>query len=128
MAGIPKKIVQMVLARDRGLCQLDDPGCELIATVADHRANRGMGGSDILNDPACLVAACWRGNQWKETVHGSDLDRLIIRGVRVRRDSTNAKTLTRCLETPVRMVDGLLYWLTSDGRRVPVGDEDDKPF
>lgn len=114
---IPKRTVQLVLARDGEICQLNLPGCTYTATVADHRANRGMGGSKELNDPVCLVAACVSCNGLKETVTGDVLDVLVERGVRVRRAATNRDTLMRCLAMPVRYRHGDWYLLRSDGGR-----------
>lgn len=116
--SIPKKIVAQVLERDHGRCVLNMWGCAGAATTADHRANRGSGGSTILDNPAVLVAACWACNGAKEDAHGAVRRDLIERGLRVEKDSTNQKTLTRCINTPVRFPDGTLWFLTADGRRV----------
>lgn len=118
---IPKKLVTACLERDGWTCQLALPGCLLDATVADHRANRGHGGSKVLNDLACLIAACGLCNGAKEDAHSLELIALENRGLWVRKAATNADTVKRCRETPVEGLDGELAWLTSDGRRVPVG-------
>lgn len=114
---IPKRIVKQVIDRDGGICQINLPGCTFEATVADHRANRGMGGSKELNDPVCLLAACVTCNGAKETVTGDVLKLLIYRGVRVRRAATNRDTLIRCDATPVLYRHGDWYLLRSDGGR-----------
>lgn len=114
---IAKRTVKLVLERDGGICQLNLPGCAYVATVADHRANRGMGGSKELNDPACLIAACEPCNGVKETVSGDVLDRLKSDGLRVARAATNRDTLLRCIATPVRYRHGDWYLLDSNGGR-----------
>lgn len=92
------------------------PGCRRVATVADHRANRGHGGSKILNNPMALVAACGQCNGDKENATGSILADLITRGLRVLKSSTNEKTLRVCELTPVTYPDGQ-FWIHADGTR-----------
>jgi len=115
--AIPRRLVDQVLERDNGFCLLAGPFCLGEATVADHRANRGSGGSRELNNPVCLVAACHLCNGWKETAHSLELIGLKERGLRVLKASTNAATVTRCEETPVQDLDGQWYWLLPDGTR-----------
>lgn len=110
-----------VITRDKGLCAIRLEGCTLFATVADHRANRGMGSSKLLDGFSCLLAACVLCNGAKEDATGAVRAELERRGVRVPKDSTNAKTAKRCRETPVEYPDGVLYWLTLDGRKVAAG-------
>lgn len=114
---IPKRIVKLVLERDRHRCLLRLARCMGEATVADHRADRGMGGSKTLNHPSALVAACGICNGDKTAAFGQVLADLIGRGVRVPKAATNAQTLRVCQLTPVVYPDGE-FWLTSDGRRV----------
>ena len=116
--SIPARMTRAVLDRDDHLCVIAGPGCLGTATEADHRANRGAGGSTVLDDPCVLVAACGICNGRKATVHGAERQRLIDRGVIVEKAATNASTLTRCTLTPVIYPDGTTYWLTRDGRRV----------
>jgi hypothetical protein len=118
VTAIPKKDLAAVLERDGYACVIDGPDCLGEATEPDHRANRGSGGSVVLNDIRVLIAACGICNGWKTTVHGAARERLIERGVIVEKASTNAGTLTRCALTPVTYPDGLSFWLTRDGRRV----------
>lgn len=121
--SIPKKLVLTVLERDRFVCQLAcSTACLVEATVADHRANRGHGGSKILNDAAALVAACGICNGAKEDAHSLILLELETRGLSLLKDSTNAKTLQRCRETPMQDIEGAWWFLLSDGRREPVGE------
>lgn len=49
-----------VLARDRGVCQIQAPGCEGVATHVDHVVPRRFGGEDV---DANLRAACATCNQ-----------------------------------------------------------------
>lgn len=113
--GIPAKVKKLVLARDNHNCQLGLPGCLGLATEADHRANRGMGGSDVLNGPECLIAACGLCNGAKEDATGGMLEQLLDRGVRVLKAATNAKTRERCEMTPVAYLDGRVCQLRTDG-------------
>lgn len=115
--SIAARTVKLVLERDGHICQIGLPGCTYTATVADHRANRGMGGSKELNDPACLIAACGLCNGAKETADGYVLENLIERGIRVRQSATNRDTLMRCLAMPVLYRHGDWYLLDSQGGR-----------
>lgn len=115
VTAIPKPIKTAVLKRDNYRCMLRLDGCLGEATEADHRANRGAGGSKILNSPECLVAACVLCNGKKETVHGAVLGRLKDHGLRVVKAATNAATLERCRETPVVYPDGTVRKLLADG-------------
>lgn len=117
---IPPRMRDGVLERDGGRCVIAGPFCTVVATVADHRANRGHGGSKVLNDPRCLVAACELCNGWKEDAHGEDRERLIYRGIRVEKDSTNAKTVSRCANKTVLYPDGRWFFLLADGTREEV--------
>ena len=118
MSVIPVKVRDLVLKRDHYRCVINGPGCTVTATVADHRANRAMGGSRILNDPANLIASCILCNGEKENAHGDRLVELKRRGVRVIPDSTHAKTLLRAQITPVEYPDGTVALLTSSGLRL----------
>ena len=104
-----------VIARDHHHCVLRLEGCTVLATVADHRANRGAGGSPTLNAFPVLIAACTRCNGEKENATGEVLAGLKRRGLRVEKDSTNAKTLTRCVAIPVTYPDGSTWYLEMDG-------------
>ncbi|MBN6777407.1 HNH endonuclease [Pseudoclavibacter alba] len=117
---IPKRLVALVLERDGRECVLDRPGCWRAATIADHRANRGMGGSRQLDSVANLIAACPSCNGLKEDATGGVLEQLIEYGHRVRHAATSQATLRAAQLTPVRYPDGRFYWLTADGRRVEV--------
>jgi hypothetical protein len=112
---IPRGTVVLVLARDNYRCVLALPGCLGEATVADHRANRGAGGSKVLDNPSCLIAACALCNGAKEDAHGSVLVELRVRGVRVLKAGTNHATAARCRVTPVLYPDGVMRWLIEDG-------------
>lgn len=116
--AIPRPMVGIVIDRDGGRCVLAlNKTCVGTATTADHRANRGRGGSKVLDDPRNLIAACSLCNGRKETVHGAELKALIDRGVRVRKAATNAQTLDRVALVPVQYPDGRWFLLLPDGRR-----------
>jgi hypothetical protein len=117
---IPKKLVTLVLERDDGWCVIAGPACLGEATVADHRANRGSGGSKILDDPRNLIAACGLCNGWKEDTSRWDRAELVRRGVIVSKAATNQETVRRCQYQGVEYPDGETWFLTSDGRRVDV--------
>ena len=114
---IPKRMTEMVLRRDGEVCQLNLPGCTYRATVADHRANRGMGGSNVLDNTVNLVAACGLCNGLKETLSGPLLDDLKRRGLRLPRAGTNAETLLFASDSHVKYRDGEWYRLDNSGGR-----------
>ncbi len=120
---IPKALVRAVLGRDVGWCLLALPGCTGEATVADHRAERGMGGSDVLNDGRALQASCWHCNGVKSgNLHPIMRANLIERGLIVPKAATNAATLTRCAETPLEDLEGERWFLVDEHTRVHVND------
>lgn len=106
-----------VIERDGGFCLLALPGCTGEAQTTDHRANRGSGGSTVLDDPANLIAACALCNGAKADAGALVLMELEERGLWVRKDSTNAKTLQRSRETPVEYLDGEQFYLVSATER-----------
>ena len=114
---IPRRVVEVVLARDHGQCVIAGPGCLGAASVADHRANRGMGGAKALDVPVNLIAACGLCNGAKENAKGTDLEVLRNRGVRVLRAATVAATLDRCAISPVMYPDGSWWLLDHAGGR-----------
>lgn len=115
--SIPRRLVRQVIERDQGWCLLTGPDCLGEATTADHRANRGMGGSKALNVPENLIAACHVCNGWKETAYAMELNGLIAAGLRIHRAATVQATLERCRETPVQGLDGEWWYLLPDGTR-----------
>lgn len=115
--SIPRRMVQQVLVRDKGFCLLTGPFCLGEATVADHRVNRGMGGSKALDTFENLIAACHICNGWKETAYAMELNGLIASGLRLHRAATVQATLQRCRETPVQALDGEWWFLLPDGTR-----------
>ena len=114
---IPKPLVKQVLERDEFECMLGLPGCLRTASCADHRANRGMGGSKALNAPQNLVAACWYCNGRKEDSSGAERAALIERGLIVLHDSSTSKTLERARQARVIDWRGRVWFLLPDGSR-----------
>ena len=110
-------IKKAVLERDGHFCLLALPGCEGEATITHHRANRGAGGSRILNHPGNLVAACPPCNSAAEDAHAIVRLDLIERGLRVEKAATNEATLTRALTTPVEYLDGERFYLVDEHTR-----------
>jgi hypothetical protein len=108
---IPKKLVVQVLERDGGWCVIAGPACLGEATVADHRANRGSGGSTVLNDVRCLIAACGLCNGWKADASRWDRDELIRRGLIVLKAATNQETVRKCQMQAVEYPNGDVFWL-----------------
>jgi 5-methylcytosine-specific restriction endonuclease McrA len=106
-----------VITRDGGLCVLALPGCTGEAQTTDHRANRGAGGSRVLNDPVNLVGACVLCNGAKATASGEAREELIRRGITVIPAATHAKTLERARDLPVEYPDGLTYKLIDEHTR-----------
>lgn len=116
--AIPRPMKDLVLARDGDRCMIAGPACTGRATCADHRANRGSGGSRVLNNPAALIAACVACNCfWKENTSGWEREELVRRGIRVTPHATHEKTLQRCIETPVQDHVGRWWLLAEDGTR-----------
>ncbi len=113
---IPKRLVELVLERDGARCVIAGPRCMGSASLAHHRANRGMGGARALNDPRNLVAACGLCNSWIEDVTGAWREWAIERGVRVERAATTAATLNRCAAKPVQYGVEVWRFLLADGR------------
>lgn len=106
--------INKVLDRDHHVCVIQGPFCTVHATVADHRANRGQGGSTILDDPANLIAACELCNGWKEDASGEDRTRLLLRGIRLPKRATNHETVVLARVIPVTFPDGSTWLLSSD--------------
>ena len=116
--SIPRKVVAAVLARDNHRCVIAGPHCTGVATLADHRANRGAGGSKVLDIPENLIAACALDNSHKEDADGPYRAQLVARGIRVQKRATNAQTAERCVNIPVQYADG---WYRLEGVvRVPI--------
>lgn len=97
-----------------GWCLLALPGCTGEAQTTDHRANRGMGGSTILDDPCNLIPACTLCNGAKADAHQMVLNGLERRGLYVRPAATHAKTLERVRTTPVETLDGERWYSLSE--------------
>lgn len=114
---IPKPLVRTVLERDNNQCVIAGPDCLGEASLADHRAPRGMGGAKVLNDPRVLIAACGLCNGWRECTTGADRFDLLERGVIVAKAATNGQTLTRCGGQFVVYPDGTRWFLRADGGR-----------
>lgn len=123
----PVTIKRAVIERDGGFCLLALPGCLGEAQTTDHRANRGAGGSRLLNDPANLIAACTICNGAKADAHAMVLNNLESRGLYIRPGATHEKTLERARRTPVESLDGEWWILLDEHRRVhvpaPVGGQ-----
>lgn len=110
-------VKKAVIERDGGFCLLALPGCLGEAQTTDHRANRGSGGSPILDDPRNLVAACTLCNGAKADGHQIVLTNLADRGLYIRKAATNAQTLTVAINTPVEALDGQLWLLLTATER-----------
>lgn len=110
---LPRSLFDAVIVRDGPFCLLALADCEGEATTLDHRANRGSGGSKLLDDPVNLIPACWRCNGDKADAHGVVLVSLERRGLYVLPHATHAKTLERVRQTPVEYLDGERFLLLS---------------
>ena len=87
------------------------------AQTTHHRANRGSGGSPVLDHPANLVAVCSICNSDAEDAGALLRFDLIERGLRVEKAATNAATLERAKRTPVEYLTGQLWFLISATER-----------
>lgn len=118
--SIPRATKKLVLERDNGLCVIDGPFCFGSASVVDHRANRGMGGSSMLDSPENLIAACPQCNGLKEDATGVYLEMLIRRGVRLlKRGQPALQVLERARAMPVEYPGGQWWSLDEFGSRKP---------
>ena len=115
-------VKRAVIRRDGGFCLLALPGCQGEATTAHHRANRGSGGSRVLNHPANLVATCQPCNGAAEDAPALVRIDLIERGLRVEKAATNEQTLARCIATPVQSLDGEWWRLVDENTRRHVNE------
>lgn len=115
-------VKKAVIERDGFFCLIAFPGCRGEAQTTHHRANRGMGGSTVLDDPVNLVAACTICNGLAEDAPALVRFDLIERGLRVERAALNAQTLDRCRTTPVTYLDGERFYLLDAHTRVHVHD------
>ena len=106
-----------VINRDGGFCLMALAGCLGEAQTTHHRANRGSGGSKVLDHPANLVAVCTVCNGQAEDAHAIVRMDLIERGLRVEKAATNAATLERAKRTPVEYLTGQRWFLISDTER-----------
>ncbi|MFD6699717.1 MULTISPECIES: hypothetical protein [unclassified Microbacterium] len=111
------KVKRQIIARDGGFCLMMLPGCLGEAQTAHHRANRGAGGSSVLDHPANLCAVCTVCNGLAEDANAITRLDLIDRGLRVEKAATNAATLQRALDTPVESIDGERWFLVSATER-----------
>jgi hypothetical protein len=104
--AVSKRTKLAVLARDNYVCVIAGLNCVGVATVVDHRANRGSGGSTVLDAPENLIACCPLCNGGKEDADGAYRAELVARGIRVPKRATNAQTATLATTTPVLYADG----------------------
>lgn len=114
----PRPVKDAVIERDGGFCLLALNRCEGEATTTDHRANRGSGGSRLLNHPANLIAACVICNGDKADARGIVIIDLEDRGLYIRPDATHEKTLRRALTTPVVDLQGRWWFLIDEHTRM----------
>lgn len=115
---MPKKLVDLVLARDEGVCMIGAPGCLGVANCADHRTGRGMGGNPPLNVVYNLVAACSPCNGLKESDATVARD-CEARGIKLRRSQSTIQDLRVALSRPVVDRSGMSWQLLEDGTRHP---------
>lgn len=101
--SVPVSVKRAVIERDGGFCLMALPGCLGEAQTAHHRANRGAGGSQILDDPTNLAAVCSPCNGAAE--------------------DTNTQTLHRAMHTPIQSLDGDWWLLISATERRNVTEE-----
>lgn len=115
-------VKRQVIERDGGFCLMMLPGCLGEAQTAHHRANRGAGGSSVLDHPANLCAVCTVCNGLAEDANAITRMDLIHRGLRVEKAATNAATLARAIATPVEAIDGERWFLVSATERMHVSE------
>lgn len=114
---IRPKVMAALNLRDRGFCLMALPGCLGEGNVPHHRANRGSGGSKVLDHPANLVLVCSLCNGTAEDAGSMLRLDLIERGLRVEKMATNAQTLERVKRTPVTCLEGESWFLIDENTR-----------
>ena len=117
---LPRRFFDAILVRDGYFCLMALPGCMGEGNVLHHRANRGMGGSSILDHPGVLCLVCSRCNSAAEDAHALTRMDLIDRGLRVEKAATNEATLARALNTPVTDLEGRRWLLIDEHTRQEV--------
>lgn len=120
---VSKKLFEQIRQRDGGFCLMALPGCMGEGNVLHHRANRGAGGSRVLDHPAVLVLVCSLCNGRAEDAHAIVRADLIERGLRVEKAATNAATVERAKRTPVEYLTGQRWYLISATERRHEDDE-----
>lgn len=120
--SVSRKVKDEVIERDGGWCLMMLPGCLGEAQTAHHRANRGAGGSSVLDHPANLCAVCTVCNGLAEDANAITRMDLIHRGLRIEKAATNEATLARAIATPVEAVDGERWYLVSATERMHVSE------
>lgn len=120
---VSKKLFEQIRQRDGGFCLMALPGCMGEGNVLHHRANRGAGGSRVLDHPAVLVLVCSLCNGRAEDAHAIVRADLIERGLRVEKAATNAATVERAKRTPVEYLTGQRWFLISATERRHEDDE-----
>lgn len=114
---LPRRLFEQIRERDGFFCLMALPGCMGEGNVLHHRANRGSGGSRVLDHPAVLVLVCSLCNGAAEDAGSMLRLDLIERGLRVEKAATNAQTLERVKATPVETLDGERWFLISATER-----------
>lgn len=119
---IRPKVMAALKVRDKGFCLMALPGCLGEGNVPHHRANRGSGGSKVLDHPANLVLVCSLCNGAAEDAPALVRFDLIERGLRVDKAATNAQTLERVKATPVTCLEGERWFLIDESTRRHVNE------
>lgn len=116
--SLPRRLFDEIAERDGYYCLMALHSCDGEGNVLHHRANRGAGGSKILDHPANIVLVCWRCNGDAEDASAIVRMDLIERGLRVEKAATNAATLERAKTTPVEYLTGERFLLVSATEKV----------
>jgi hypothetical protein len=117
-------VKRSVITRDGGFCLLALHDCQGEATTTDHRANRGSGGSRVLNNPVNLIAACAVCNGLKADAYGLTKLDLMERGLLVPPAATHEQTLDRARVMPVQDLAGEWWMLLSASERRPATEDE----
>lgn len=120
----PVSVKRSVIARDGGFCLLALHRCQGEASTTDHRANRGAGGSRVLNDPVNLVAACGVCNNDKADAYGLTKLDLMERGLLILPAASHEQTLERARQAPVQDLSGEWWMLLSASERRPATEDE----
>jgi hypothetical protein len=119
VTGFSRKQVDEILDRDDNVCLMwgSNPFCAYYADFANHRINRGAGGSKAMNVTVNGCGICSRCNILiEDDSHLALVAR--VRGVKVRSSHNVARDVQVLMATPLLHPVIGPYFLDADGKRI----------